>query len=86
MLGAAEPAGFSVEGLEEALQGRACVFVCVWWPLEPREVKVKCGAAPVLGLASAMHWQLLRTCVTAKGPENLLQTSLVCHFLLSLLF
>lgn len=86
MLGAAEPVGFSVEGPEEVLQGRVCVSLCVWWPLEPREVKVKCGATPVLGLASVMHWQLLRTCVTAKGPENWLQTSLVCHFLLWILF
>lgn len=89
--GGAEPAGFSVEGPEEALQGRVRVFVsvceCLWvfggrcsW-----EVKVKCGAAPVLGLASAVCWQMLRACVTAKGPENWLhwsQTSLVCHFLL----
>lgn len=43
-------------------------------------MKVKCGAAPVLGLASGVRWRVLRTCVTAKGPENWSQTSLVGHF------
>lgn len=55
MLGAAEPAGFSVEGLEEALQGRACVCVCLVAVGTTRsESQVRCSSSAGLGFRQAL--------------------------------